>query len=289
MKKLTKTLSAILAVTSFALPAAANAGEAGTPARSIVLTDGQPIAVTVGGSPICAGEAKLIATSTYVPLRSFCSEFGVTNLSWDAVSRTATVTAPGLSLRAVEGAEYIEVNDRAFHAPDGVRVENGVMLIPLRPLARAFGLEVIWDDATASVTLLDGGSGYVPAGSTVYPENDLYWLSRIVAAESRGEPMDGQLAVANVVLNRVASSEFPDTIEGVIFDRKYAVQFTPVANGTIFNEPDEASIIAAKLALEGYTLSTDIIYFLNPALSTSLWVPQNRPYCMTVGSHDFYA
>ncbi len=287
MKKLNRTLSAILAAAYLTLPAAAAAGEGA--ASRIVLSDGYPVPVAMAGRQICAGEGRLIASSTYVPLRTFCGEFGVTNLNWRSDTQTATVTAPGLMLRAVAGAEYIEVNGRAFHAPDRVRVVDGIMMVPLRPLARAFGFDVLWQEETASVFLSDNGTGYAKSAGEVYADHDLYWLSRIVAAESRGEPFIGQLAVANVVLNRVASPQFPGTVEGVIFDRKYAVQFTPVANGTIYNTPDEASIAAAKLALEGYTVSDEILYFLNPDLSTSFWVPQNRPYRFTLGTHDFYA
>jgi len=75
----------------------------------------------------------------------------------------------------------------------------------------------------------------------------------------------------------------------VIFDRKYGVQFTPIANGTIYCAPDEDAVIAAKLCLEGYTLSEDILYFLNTSLATNFWVPQNRDYVMTISGHDFYS
>lgn len=57
-----------------------------------------------------------------------------------------------------------------------------------------------------------------------YNAVDYYWLSRIISAESQGEPLEGQIAVGNVVLNRVESDQFPDTIAGVVFDQKYAVQ-----------------------------------------------------------------
>ncbi len=284
MKRIKRTLSAFLAAAYLALPGAALSVRASTP-----LADGHPVPISLGEREICAGEGLLIASSTYVPLRSFCLAFGVRDVSWDSLSRTARASAPGLEVRAVEGSTYIEVNGRAFHAPDRVRVVDGVTMIPLRPLARAFGLEVEWEEETASVLLCDSGAGYAKSAEEIYAANDLYWLSRIVAAESGAEPFAGKLAVANVVMNRVASPSFPDTVEGVVFDRKYAVQFTPVANGTIYREPDVESIAAAKLALEGYTISKEILYFLNPRLSTSFWVPQNRPYRMTIGTHDFYA
>ena len=84
-----------------------------------------------------------------------------------------------------------------------------------------------------------------------YSEEDLYWLARIISAESRGEPLEGQIAVGNVVLNRVDSDNYPDTIKEVIFDRNHGVQFEPVENGTVYDDPTPTSVLAAKLALEG--------------------------------------
>lgn len=243
--------------------------------------------VTYGGTLLFPGQSRLIGSTTYVPLRAFCAAMGEDNLTWDAETKTAVLSAPGLTLTAAVGAEWIEANGRCFWTPDGVRLVNDTTMVPVRPLARAFGLEVNWD-AEAGVLLTDTGTGYAAPAEAVYVPEDLYWLSRIISAESRGEPLLGQLAVGNVVLNRAASPDFPDTVHGVIFDRRYAIQFSPVANGTIYHDPTPLSVVAAKLALEGYSLSTGIIYFLNADLATNFWVPQNRPYALTVGCHDFY-
>lgn len=244
--------------------------------------------VTYADTLLFPGQSRLIGSTTYVPLRAFCAELGEEALTWDAAARTATLSADGLTLTAAVGAEWIEANGRCFWAPDGVRLVEGTMMVPVRPLARAFGLEVTWDADTASVRLTESGEGYAAPADAVYDPTDLYWLSRIISAESRGEPLLGQLAVGNVVLNRAASPDFPDTVHGVIFDRRYAIQFSPVANGTVYHDPAPLSVVAAKLALEGYSLSKGIIYFLNADLATNFWVPQNRPYALTVGCHDFY-
>ena len=113
-------------------------------------------------------------------------------------------------------------------------------------------------------------------------------MARIISAEARGEDFRGKIAVGNVVLNRVRSSQFPNTIYGVIFDKKYGVQFAPTSIGTIYNTPTEESIIAAKACLEGYSLSSDILYFFNPKHSSATWIKQNREYAFTVGNHVFY-
>jgi N-acetylmuramoyl-L-alanine amidase len=96
------------------------------------------------------------------------------------------------------------------------------------------------------------------------------------------------MAVGNEVLNRVRSSQYPNSIYGVIFDRKHGIQFSPIANGTIYNTPNAESIIAAKICLEGYSLSSTALYFLNPRISTSFWIVENCTYEFSIGGHDFY-
>ena len=100
--------------------------------------------------------------------------------------------------------------------------------------------------------------------------------------------MKGKIAVGNVVLNRVRSSAYPNTIYGVIFDKRYGIQFAPVANGTIYNSPTAESIIAAKICLEGYSISDRILFFMNPRIATNNWISKNRPYAFSIGNHDFY-
>ena len=94
--------------------------------------------------------------------------------------------------------------------------------------------------------------------------------------------------MGNVVLNRVADGGFPNTIYGVIFDDRWGGQFEPVRNGTIYDEPTEESVLAAKLCLEGANTAGDSLYFLAPALTTNHWIMQNRTYRTTIGSHWFY-
>ena len=100
--------------------------------------------------------------------------------------------------------------------------------------------------------------------------------------------MKGQIAVGNVVGNRVASKEFPNSIYGVIFDRKHGTQFSPVASGTIYKTPAASSVIAAKICLEGYSVSKQALYFFNPKLATSFWISKNCTYLFTIGTHRFY-
>ena len=90
------------------------------------------------------------------------------------------------------------------------------------------------------------------------------------------------------MLNRVKSSEFPNTIYGVIFDDRWGGQFEPVRNGTIYQTPTEESVKAARMCLEGTNVVGNCLYFLAPDLAQNFWIPQNREYVTTIGCHDFY-
>jgi len=103
-----------------------------------------------------------------------------------------------------------------------------------------------------------------------------------------GEPYEGKLAVANCIINRKRNKDFPDTIKGVIFDRNWGVQYTPVANGTIYNNPSGDSIKAATAALEGTNNIGESLYFLNPRKATNNWIIKNRRFYRTIKNHDFY-
>ena len=118
--------------------------------------------------------------------------------------------------------------------------------------------------------------------------DDVYWLSRIVHAEAEGESFEGKVAVANCVLNRVNSNQFPNTIYSVIFDTKYGTQYEPTANGKIYNNPSNESVQAAHAALGGYNNIGKSLYFYNPKKSTSNWISNNRKFYTTIGNHNFH-
>ena len=96
------------------------------------------------------------------------------------------------------------------------------------------------------------------------------------------------IAVGNVVLNRVESPHFPNTIYGVIFDDVGGVQFEPVLNGTIFDEPTQKSYLAAKMALEGKNTAGKSLFFLNPDKAGNFWITENREFYTAIGNHHFY-
>ena len=111
----------------------------------------------------------------------------------------------------------------------------------------------------------------------------MYLLAKLIHAEARGEPYQGQVAVGAVVLNRVKSSSFPNTISGVIY-QKYA--FTCVSDGQINLAPDASSKKAASDAMNGWDPSGGAIYYYNPKIATSSWI-FSRKTTVTIGDHVF--
>ncbi|TYQ16556.1 UNVERIFIED_CONTAM: N-acetylmuramoyl-L-alanine amidase [Acetivibrio alkalicellulosi] len=137
-------------------------------------------------------------------------------------------------------------------------------------------------------SLLYGTSNAHNTAST-YNSGDLYWLSRIIHAEAQGEPYSGQVAVGNVVLNRVNSNHFPNTIYNVIFEYYKSIpQFSPVADGTIYNTPSQSSIQAARDSLSGARPVGNSMYFFNPDKSAGTWIVHNRTFLTRIGNHVFY-
>ena len=210
------------------------------------------------------------------------------NLSKTSDGRSVISTLSN-SLEQKESGEYAVVNGRYFYLADGLYELGGEMLWPLKELARMFGCEITWDAASGSINVDLTKVELISSGDEYYNSQDVYWLSRIIYAESGNQPLAGQIAVGNVVLNRVASAEFPDSIYGVIFDDRWGGQFEPVRNGSIYQEPTEESVLAAKLVLEGASVAGNSLYFLSPSLTSNHWIMNNRPYVMTIGCHWFYA
>ncbi len=230
---------------------------------------------------------SLYNSVTYVPLRAtsllLCPG---ANVSWE--NNKAVIRTSSLTLTVRPGDYYIDANGRKLYVKDSVRIVNGTTMVPVRVLAKAMGASVTWN-ATAQKASVSSGSGTITSGDQFYDSTSLYWLSRIINAESSGEPLSGKIAVGNVILNRVASPDFPNNIHDVIFDDLGGIQFTPVANGTINNTPSVESVLAAKLCLDGASVAGNSLFFLNPTIATSSWISKNRPYVATIGNHKFYA
>nr|WP_238378778.1 spore cortex-lytic enzyme [Halalkalibacillus sediminis] len=120
----------------------------------------------------------------------------------------------------------------------------------------------------------------VPSG---FSQNDINIMAQAVYGEARGEPYVGQVAVAAVILNRINSSTFPDSVSGVIFE---PLAFTAVADGQIYMTPNEQAKEAVLDALNGWDPSGNALYYFNPDTATSSWI-WGRPQIKRIGKHIF--
>lgn len=137
--------------------------------------------------------------------------------------------------------------------------------------------------AAMGIALSGGGSSGSTAASATVLSVDHRLLAKLVYAEARGESYKGQVAVAAVVLNRVASASFPNTISGVVYQ---SGAFSCVSNGSINNTPDANAIRAARDALNGWDPTGGCLYYYNPNATSDRWI-RTRTVKTVIGNHYF--
>lgn len=142
---------------------------------------------------------------------------------------------------------------------------------------------LVVDGIVGKKTLAALGMSTKTTSSSSTSNSDLYLLAKCVHAEARGESYVGQVAVAAVILNRVKSNQFPNTIAGVIY-QPYA--FTAVQDGQINLEPNQTAYSAARDALNGWDPTYGCLYYYNAATATSKWI-YSRKTVVTIGKHVF--
>ncbi|MBR7163396.1 MAG: cell wall hydrolase [Clostridia bacterium] len=265
-----------------------------TPANasaSIDINFDTPITLTVNNTLIKTDtDPFLYQGSTFVPIRFISEALGADSVEWNGAKNEAVIVYGEKIIRLPKGKKGGYINDRYVTIPSGVQLVNNRIYVPVRFVSEELDCQVNWIYETYTVDIRKKGV-VVPhelVGKRSYTDDEIYWLSKIIHAESQGEPMTGKIAVGNVVLNRVESRDYPNTIYGVIFDKNHGVQFSPVLNGTIYHTPYGDSIIAAKRALEGESHAGESLFFLNPRISENFWIPKNRTYFTTIANHDFY-
>ena len=222
---------------------------------------------------------------TYVALAPMAKELDESvQIGWDGSSSTVTVKSSKLSLIAKVGQLYIQANGRYLYVPEGVQMVGGKVTVPLSVLVKAFDARLSWD-AASGTAVVNRGSGAVQSGDSYYNQDDLFWLSRIIQAECGNQPLEGRMAVGNVVLNRVKNPAFPNTVKGVLSQKN---QFTTWKNGALAKRtPNATSVIAAKLVLDGGEVeSTKGATFFDS--KSNSWAARNKTCVAVIGNHKFY-
>lgn len=162
----------------------------------------------------------------------------------------------------------------------GEKTRDAVILFQKRNGLRADGKVGPATAAALGVTLTSSSSS---GASASIVSSDHRLLAKLVYAEARGESYKGQVAVAAVVLNRVASSSFPNTISGVIYQ---SGAFSCVSNGSINNTPSSEAIRAALDAMNGWDPTNGCLYYYNPKLTSDSWI-RTRTVVTVIGNHSF--
>lgn len=248
---------------------------------------GTPIDLYINSNPVEG--ARLADGTAYIPYRvGILAADPDATFEWDGSRGVSVATSLGMTIEAKADEHYIEANARILCSELAKnRNIDDTIYVPIRTISRIYSLECTWNGAEKAM-YLTGTPTALEHGDTFYDSDIVYWLSRIISAESRGEPFRGQIAVGNVVMNRTEDGSFPDTVYGVIFDRKYGTQFSPVATGSIYNDPTDSSVRAAKAVLEGVEVVDNALYFCAGRVSSGSWMEKNREYIETIGNHVFY-
>ena len=197
-----------------------------------------------------------------------------------------TYTVDGVQMQFTCGDQIYTANGRSLFEANGVQALDGDIVLPPEAMTKLFGAAIAYDANAEAVTVDPANKALLQDGESFYAQYDLYWLSHIVYAESNGQPLEGMIGVGNVVLNRVESKTFPNTVQEVVFQPG---QFNPVDMGTIYLEPSQQAILAAKLAIEGVNTVGESLYFVNPTIGITGWFNQNLTLTIVIADHAFYA
>ncbi len=224
-----------------------------------------------------------IGGDTYVSLETVAELIGFdASADFNSETNTLTIEVADIEITVTDGQPYMTANGRCLYLPDGYVTIGGNAVFPMDIVAKIFNLDAvydsengIWDLSTVNKSILAGADEY-------YDSDELYWMSRIITAEAGNQPLEGQIAVGNVVMNRVESSRFADTVKGVIFQEG---QFDPVRNGSVYCDPFDSCVVAAKLALEDCNVVGKALFF---QMARGGEMSEYASFIMQIGEHYFF-
>ena len=244
----------------------------------LVLIDGQPAPIEIGRI-----QSEGITHVSLAAMAKALDESAAA--AWDGSTGTVTVTTANLTMTARLGDHYVIANGRYLYVAERVGQSNGTVMVPMSVVTKAFDAKLSWDAASGKI-LIQRGSGALMHGDAFYNQDDLFWMSRVMFAEAGNQGLKGQMAVGNVVMNRVANPIFPNSIHGVLAQKN---QFSTYKGGALAKRtPTESCIIAAKLVLDGGVVEEveNALWF--DAKCSSSWAARHKTHLATLGGHKFY-
>lgn len=209
------------------------------------------------------------------------------------VLKSSTDVTQTLSKFGSKGNEVTQIQqklkDQGFYYGEvdgiyGKNTENAVIKYQQSKGLRIDG--IAGSETLNSLGIISSSAGGTTSSSSTANSNDKYILAKMISAEARGEPFEGQVAVGAVIINRVKHPSFPNTISGVLYE---SGAFSALSDGQYYNEPiADSAYRAADLAIKGWDPSGGAIYYFNPAKTSNAFM-WSRPVLTVIGSHKFCA
>ncbi|WP_199613843.1 cell wall hydrolase [Paenibacillus alkalitolerans] len=249
----------------------------------------QPTVTIDGEQSAWDASMQLSDGRLYVPVGSLADLFEATT-AWDQKNATLTIhTDDGDKIVMSDGVPVAFFNGRRYRMDAAPYVTDGRTYVPLRYAAGFLGATVVWnvDERRADLAMAESSDALVASEfqeAKPYAVEDLLLLAKLVQVEAGYESYEGQLAVANVILNRVGDARFPDSIHEVIYS---GVQFPPAHNGLLDKSEPNASVLrATKDAMNGKNNVEGAIYFYNPDVTDgAFW--ERLSVVAEIGNHRF--
>lgn len=228
-------------------------------------TSSVPVSLSINNHYIIMDSQPFILNNTtYVPIRFIVQSLGIDRIEWNGEEQSVLIVDGEKTIQLTINETEAYVNGELYLLESPPIIANKRTMVPIRFIAENLDCDVKWDGLTYSV-VIEKENLVVDASNIMdvnYNQEDILWLSRIVHVEGLNLSLEGKLAIANVVLNRRDSIAFPNTINGVIFDDAYCIQFPPAHRSSFPNlVPAKEAILAAKLALNGQNNISTCLYF----------------------------
>lgn len=236
------------------------------------LADNLPVTLSLNQQTIEMDTPGYIESGrTYLPIRFMVQAMGAQSIEWRAEEKLALITMADNSILQLAAEKSIaSLDDETIEFSKPLPFHDGRLFVPIAELKDYLDFSISYNPQTIHVNI-DKEEIVVAQDMIADPidEEALLWLSRIVEVEAKGQPLENKIAVANVVLNRVESNDFPDTVYDVIFQVDVHTQFPPAhKDGFTDMEPSDESWQAAKVAMLGSNNIEDCLYFNNQPFSS---------------------
>ncbi len=207
-----------------------------------------------------------------------------TTVSAAALSPDAVRTAQGEEANEEDMSTSKEDMEQKAQRPVTAKSDNDITPLPSETASGSEnGRKPVEQVKATTESGQTGPAPWAQKGKSGLSEGDIWLMAKLIYAEGRGEPLEGQVAIGAVLLNRLTDSRFPDSVAGVIYQPG---AFCTVRDGQINLTPDAKALRAARLAAAGWDPTGGALYFYNPARSTSAWI-YTRPVLTRIGRHVF--